>query len=314
METTTWPALLEQTIIANRDTILGITGRKITQNESDKEITLCLSGINVRMSQKESAEILRVKLIQEQEEYLAICKKYNALGLKREAIVPTQFFNSIVRKADVLKDLFFFETFDEDGMVYANIKSLSGSREFFSAVSALEEYIDNLKSTSEFDEKHAGKLLANIIRTSVLYLWPKRTDMERTTSMRKISAELPDAPERTKNRLIEWNKKGFTPKVIAHKDAITPVLPQKYFRGIATALELKKDELELAGEDADSIDLFLNSYKGFGTDPIFHVTDGKWTIIVDQYADFPKEKEIIGLVKSHYNLLGTRYGILEDTN
>lgn len=47
-------------------------------------------------------------------------------------------------------------------------------------------------------------------------------------------------------------------------------------------------------------------------DPIVYVEDGNWTVIIDQYADFPQEQQILLHVKDHYSRLGRQFGVLHD--
>lgn len=271
--------------------------------------------------------MIAARLLKEEEEYIQLCQKYNKLGLGREAIIKTSFFKSIIKRIDIQQDLFTFETFNEDGMVLANIKNLSSSEVFFSRLHNLEQYFFSLTSPEEFDKKYAERQIENLAEQMKNDLWPKRTDNIKTIDMRRIPVMLLKAPERTKERMIKWSLKGFVPKITAHRGAITPVVSKDYFSNITSIIVEHMSQLEdnsKMWEVFDSILTFLDEkfprmengklMSGRRNDPILYVNDGEWTVIIDQYANFPKEKEIVQTIKDHYNLLGTRYGILQQQN
>lgn len=328
-ERKTWTAVAETETLVERNRLI-YKADLVFKNKTSfptKLIPLCISGIPLELPPRTASQVLISRLTSENEEYLSLCRKYNNLGLKREAIIKTEFFKSIIRRVDLRRDLFTFETFDEDGTVLANLKNLSSSSEFFSCLDALESYLSGLNKLEELNTKNVESLISRAAEQMKDDLWPKRTDNLKTTEMRRIPVLLLKAPDRTKDRLVEWTLKGFYPKITAHRGAITPVISKDYLSStIQTIRELmsqidedskiwiKLDNLINLIDDKFPTVLFSNSIPGRRNDPILYINDGEWTIIVDQYADFPKEKEIIQTIKNHYNLLGQRYGIIEQKN
>lgn len=324
-EITTWTALIEATTISERQKLINLS--KNGTSLSKTPVPLCISGINLDLSPKKAAEMIAVQLLKEEEEHMQLCQKYNRLGLGREAIIKTSFFKSIIKRIDIQRDLFTFETFNEDGMVLANIKNLSSSEVFFSGLRDLEDYLFSLASPRAFDKKSVEKRISKLAEQMKNDLWPKRTDNVKTIEMRRIPVMLLKAPERTKERIVKWSLKGFVPKITAHRGAITPVVSKDYFLNVTSTIVEYMSQLENKSPLWEAFNYILalldekfprmgngKFIPGRRNDPILYVNDGEWTVIIDQYADFPKEKEIVKTIKDHYNLLGTRYGILQQQN
>lgn len=324
----TWPAVVEATTVAERQNLLtAATAAQKVRDTQRKPVVVSISGIALELSPREASKMIVSHLTREHREHIDLCAKYARLGLQREAIIRTEFFKSIIAGIDMHKDLFSFETFNEDGMVLANRKNLSTSQEFFALLQQVESYICNLSSPADLDQKWATARITLLADQMKDDLWPKRTDMVKTTEMRRIPVVLPKAPERTKTRLIQWSLQGYMPKIIAHRNAVIPVVSKDYLRTITEEIQRILEKLDSGSRLWKSFDALAtlidekfptNILEGFipsrRNDPILHVPDGQWTVIIDQYADFPKEKEIVQTIKDHYTLLGKRYGILDAKN
>lgn len=323
--TQTWPRLLEEVATQARTNLLNKTGElglrsSVDKNWGIKKVTQNISGVNCEMLQKDAWELLNLRLTRENYERINVNQKLNDLHLEREAVVETVFFKKIVRQIDVMKDFFWFSNFDEFGRTFAETNmaqiSTSNLEEIFGQLMLLvksdclrvedEDFVLQIKT-------ELGTYVNKAINESFDKLWPEHCDQIRSYSKRRISVELPRAPHRTQNRILNWSKTGYTLTTIAHRDSIT--LPKAFVavEEIINRIEECIDTLlgricvnEQSGNITELISLIRKK------DPIITCEIGKYTVIIDQYADFPKEKEIVDVVKNHYNLLGKKYFIPEN--
>ncbi len=318
----TWPALMEQVAGHQRQT-LAKSALRFSRTSSEKPIRTHLVGILLELTHEEAGTILYTQLMKEEEEHLAMCKKYNEFGLTREAIIKTSFFKEILRKADLAKEFFTFTSFD-DKYVRANLQHLSTSEEYFRRIQNLRGYFQGIKSMKDFTKVRARELVREIRDQMIEDLWPHRTDETPSAGTRWIEVDFPVAPERTKLRLIEWAKKGFIPKMICHKAGIRPYLREQHFEDVLDAIVTIL--IQLYHEQGEDIGRMLNFREELRDqmvgldgvllkdDPILFIEDGEWTVVIDQYSALRKEREVIEVVKSHYMLLKEKYKILDEKN
>lgn len=309
---TTWPSKIETTTTVCREQL--IIAAKQKSNLRENKIGLHFSGIECSLFPEQAADILAGDLSRENEEYLRLVNKYRSLGLEFEGILKTTFFNQLIRKVNVVKDFIFFTEFDEDGMTWANLRNLKNST-LGHNFGRIADEIAELKCDDEDEINGYIKEMRAIDHRMKNLLWPKHSDKMLGVSKRKIKIDLPTAPPRVKDRIIEWRLKGFTLNVMAHIDAILPVI-DKYIDGVFESVTYKIKQLKhrsLPTTHLEELKLFLEKSFGEKTidrDPLLFFSDGQWTIIVDQYGNFAEEREIVATVKNHYNLLGIKYGIL----
>lgn len=315
---TSWPEMVETTTNTHRETLIDLA--KSLPPTNGRTVTLHFSGIECTIPREKSASILESDLTRENEEYLRLAKKYRSLGLQYEGILKTKFFNRLIRKINVLKDFFFFTEFDEDGMTWANLKKLRESP-LGDVFKKIADDISDLRCDCVNSIDARIDEITAIDHEMKNLLWPKHADSMITASKRKIKIELPGAPGTVRDRLVCWREKGFNPHLMAHVDAISPDVPA-YAKLVIDALNYKINQLEYQSLSAVNLRKLrqhlestfstrtLHGDKKENKDPMLYLYDGDWTVIVDQYGDFAKEKEIVATVKEHYNFLGRKYGIL----
>lgn len=330
----TWPAFTAE-LIQEQSALLREKANSIISDrtQSKRNVDMFISGVRCNFTMERSAKMLIHGLDKEHEEMIGLCNKYNKYLLDREAIIKTKLFRKIVRQVDVAKDLFFFESFSDGRSceVFGDVQSLENSI-VSSSMYQLTEEISGYEVPSEFDEKYFAKRIKRIIDEAKNILWKRRSDVG-LLYQKRIPIQLLDPPERTKDRIVAWKEYGVSPKIVAHRDSFTVTLPDFCVRSLKECFERKQkkwakeynqeimdkfvspDNFHPREFDLDRIwnNMFsllrMLQTTPLQCDPIVYHEDGDWTVVIDQYAQYPKEKEIMRAVKDHYKVLGDTHGI-----
>lgn len=335
----TWPAITAQ-LMQDQSALLREKALFIISDEalSRRRVDIFITGIRCPMTLERSARMLLHDLDKEQQELVALCNKFNSQSLEREAIIKTKLFRKIVRRVDVARDLFFFETFGGGGAsdVFGDVQALENST-VTSSICRLTEEISAYELPSEFNKSYIQGRVRHIINETKNILWKRRSDVG-LLYQKRIPIQLLDPPETTKDRIINWKEHGFSPKIIAHRDSFTVTLPDFCVRALRECFERKQKEWQkrfsqeimdkynfpeehhskefAVDRIRDNMFTILNSMQPnpLHRDPIIYHEDGDWTVVIDQYAHYPKEKDIVRAVKEHYKILGNSHGLFINDN
>lgn len=335
----TWPAITAEMIQVESDQLrqraISITSNK---KHSQKTVGMLIAGILCPITLDRSARMLIRHLDKEQEELVALCNKYNRLSLDREAIIKTRLFRKIVRRVDIANDLFFFESFSghSSSEVFGDVQALENSI-VTSKMNRLAEEIGGYQVPSDLNVCSLERRVRSIINDAKNLLWRRRSDMG-LVYQKRIPIQFLDPPDRTKDRIVQWKEQSFTPKIIAHRDSFTVTLPEFCVRLLKDCFERKykqwgrdfyQETLDKYNspsthrpKEFDLDQVWFDMMKLLKTiqpdpshrDPIVYSEEGDWTVVIDQYAEFPKEKEIMCAVKEHYKILGEDYAVFAHNN
>lgn len=313
----TWPALVNEKVAVYQQKLVQRAEVLISDKElCNLEKTFFIAGIPCFITNEQSAKMLIGLINKEQEELIALNNKYNKLGLEREAIIKTGFFRKIVRKVDLMKDLFFFSSCDHKSTVWSNMEAYQNSIVPIK-FNQLWEKVENITDEKVFSKEDFEKELFKLVNMAKDILWEKHSDTIISTGKRRMKIQLLDAPARTKSRLVEWKIEGFNPALVCHRDAFIPnFIDQECKRLFSLFLKkikiLHQEEL-FTNEQEDTngfVQLVLDMIRS--SDPIVYIEDGDWTIIIDQYSDFPQEKQVVFHIKDHYSQLGKQFGVISE--
>lgn len=313
----TWPALVNEKVLVYQKKLIEKAQMLIENQEARTlERNFVIAGIPCLITNEQSAKMLIGLISKEQEEIVAINNKYNNLGLEREAIIKTGFFRKIVRRIDLMKDLFFFNSCDHKSSVWANMEAYENSIVPIRLNQLLEE-VENMKIEDPIPKEEFEKKLSGLVNMTKDILWEKHSDIFSSTGKRRMKIQLLDAPSRTKSRLIDWKMEGFNPSLVCHRDAFIPSFIDQRCKNLYqiffSKLQVFNQEQCVNKEQGFSnefVKLVLDMIKP--SDPIVYTEDGDWTIIIDQYADFPEEKQVIFHIKDHYSQLGKQFGVISE--
>ncbi|MCC7436844.1 hypothetical protein IT402_03170 [Candidatus Nomurabacteria bacterium] len=313
----TWPALVNEKVLVYQQKLIE-KAEMVLANEETRilEKNFVIAGVPCVITNEQSAKMLISLITKEQEEIISINNRYNKLGLEREAIIKTGFFRKIVRKIDLMKDLFFFSSCDYKSSVWANMEAYENSI-IPIRLNQLSEEIENKDKGSSMSEKDFQEKLLALVNMAKDILWEKHSDILSSTGKRRIKIQLLDAPSRTKDRLVDWKIEGFNPFLVCHRDAFIPSFIDQRCRYLQSLFFNKLrffNKNQCIGDNKEDNDevikLVLEMIKP--SDPIVYVEDGDWTVIIDQYADFPEEKQVIFHIKDHYSQLGKQFGVINE--
>lgn len=305
----TWPALVNEKVLLYQNKLIQRAETVLENKEfREKQKTCVIAGIPCMITHEQSAKMLLHTIHKEQEELITINTKYNRLGLEREAIIKTGFFRKIIRKIDLMKDLFFFNSCDYQSKVWAHMEAYNNSIVPL-GFSNLFEQIETMENESGLSSKVLEQKMSELVSLSKDFLWKNHSDSIPFTGKRKIEISLLDAPQRTKERLIDWKTEGFDPFLVCHRDAFTPKFIQNMTENLTVAFnkKMKCFQEEKLVQFVEAIFQPMRS-----ADPIVYIEDGDWTVIIDQYADFPEEKQVIFHIREHYLFLGKQFGVISE--
>jgi len=299
--------------------------RKILKNSLKEEVGVAqkvrVAGFEIDITNSNAAKELRTAIVNEAIETKKFKSKLKAAGIEPVAILPKNVWDKIIEKAN----FFTFYRLQADGTAYANGHNLlrlsftesyaihalvnAGLPFVFGLVSlivALAGWVSGLMPQAViclsysmpqivfaliYDNNKVGwAKKAFLISAPVMMcfylshqkkmkgktkdlLWPKRTDIaEENKDL--IPLILPVPPEYTKSILSKCYAANIPSYLSMHPNAFEVKITQQTY-----------DDLRLK------------------YDPVIFTTQGDLVAVLDQFGDFPEEKEVIRYITEHFDAL-----------
>ena len=184
-----WAATLGATIQNSEHEVISVAQKVLRQK-------------TIQYDYKKQAKELVEKIHSESNGRSRIIDDLNAQKLSYYSIIRKELFFELMRIIDTHKELYYFSSYDNQGMVYADTRSLHQSG-----------ILDSMKNDNYYHDLSLEKARADaqkVLHQAKELLWPNRTDQFAVSGIkRKIPIRILDAPDRVLQKIEKYQKLGY---------------------------------------------------------------------------------------------------------